>query len=453
MLEILVRAATGGYHLREGIGLESPDDDIVYDVFGVGFGPSNLALAIALHEYNETVSVDRRLRFRFVERQPTFSWHGNMLLPGTIMQVSFLKDLATLRNPVSRFGFISYLHERERLAAFINHKTLFPSRHEFHDYLEWAARPFEGAVSYGCEATEIRVVPANGGWPTATELRITTTEREGGGQTTWRARNLVVATGLSPWLPDGVTASDRVWHSEHFLARLAALPRCDEPEFVVVGAGQSSAEITEYLLGHFPASRVHAVMSRYGYSPADDSPFANEIFDAVAIETFFHSPDEVKKSLVDYHSNTNYSVVDVDLINTLYRYRYQDLVTGGIRLSLHRTSRVTGLSPSTDRVGVTIECRSSGMVENVNADAVVFASGYRPNDPMRVLGNIARFCNLDAHGRPRVGLDYRLETSGDVDCGIYLQGLTEHTHGLSSSLLSNIAVRAGHIVESVTKPR
>jgi L-ornithine N5-monooxygenase len=93
------------------------------------------------------------------------------------------------------------------------------------------------------------------------------------------------------------------------------------------------------------------------------------------------------------------------------------------------------------------------MVENINADAVVFASGYRPNDPMRIPGNIRRFCNLDADGRPQVGLDYRLETSVDIDCGIYLQGLTEHTHRLSSSLLSNIAVRAGHIVESVTKSR
>jgi L-ornithine N5-oxygenase len=34
-----------------------------------------------------------------------------------------------------------------------------------------------------------------------------------------------------------------------------------------------------------------------------------------------------------------------------------------------------------------------------------------------------------------------------------LQGGTEHTHGISSSLLSNIAVRTGEIVKSVARYR
>jgi L-ornithine N5-oxygenase len=55
------------------------------------------------------------------------------------MQVTFLKDLATIRNPTSRFSFLAYLRERGRLLDFINHKSLFPSRVEVHDYLEWAA--------------------------------------------------------------------------------------------------------------------------------------------------------------------------------------------------------------------------------------------------------------------------------------------------------------------------
>ena len=63
-----------------------------------------------------------------------------MLIEDATMQVSFLKDLVTMRNPTSAFSFVSYLHERGRLVDFINHKTLFPLRIEFHDYLEWAAR-------------------------------------------------------------------------------------------------------------------------------------------------------------------------------------------------------------------------------------------------------------------------------------------------------------------------
>jgi L-ornithine N5-oxygenase len=40
-------------------------------------------------------------------------------------------------------------------------------------------------------------------------------------------------------------------------------------------------------------------------------------------------------------------------------------------------------------------------------------------------------------------------TAAGLTAGIYVQGATEHTHGLGSTLLSNVAVRAGEIVDSV----
>jgi L-ornithine N5-monooxygenase len=44
-------------------------------------------------------------------------------------------------------------------------------------------------------------------------------------------------------------------------------------------------------------------------------------------------------------------------------------------------------------------------------------------------------------------------TAENVRCGLYLQGGTEHIHGLSSSFLSNLAVRAAEIVESLERTR
>ena len=111
------------------------------DMLGIGFGPSNLALAIALAE--------RGVRGRFVDAQPRFGWHRDMLLPGTRMQIPFLKDLATLRNPQSAFTFVNYLNDRGRLVDFIGRHDVFPSRYEFHDYLQWAADQFAAEVRYG----------------------------------------------------------------------------------------------------------------------------------------------------------------------------------------------------------------------------------------------------------------------------------------------------------------
>src|ERR1700752_2165253 len=69
----------------------------------------------------------------FVEAKPELGWHTGMRIPGATMQISFLKDLVTQRNPQSTFTFLNYLTERGRLTEFINYKTFFPSRLEFHD--------------------------------------------------------------------------------------------------------------------------------------------------------------------------------------------------------------------------------------------------------------------------------------------------------------------------------
>jgi L-ornithine N5-oxygenase len=74
------------------------------------------------------------------------------------MQISCLKDLATLRNPASPFTFLSYLHEHDRLVSFINRGSVIPTRREYADYLAWAAEKVQTAgieVFYGEEVTAL----------------------------------------------------------------------------------------------------------------------------------------------------------------------------------------------------------------------------------------------------------------------------------------------------------
>src|SRR5687768_7479125 len=108
------------------------DGGAPYDVVGVGFGPSNLAVAAAVAEHRGP-----SLAARFLERQPRFGWHRGMLIDGATMRVSYLKDLVTMRNPASGYSFLSYLHDHDRLADFINYGSAHPLRVEFHDYLDW----------------------------------------------------------------------------------------------------------------------------------------------------------------------------------------------------------------------------------------------------------------------------------------------------------------------------
>lgn len=409
------------------------------DVVGIGFGPSNLALAIALEH--------SRVRAAFIERQPGFGWHRGMLISGATMQVSFLKDLVTMRDPTSDFSFLAYLHEKNRLATFINCKDVYPTRVEFHDYLTWAAARLRHRVTYGLTAVD--VVPVTSGGEIR-ELDVLARDAYGK-QTRIRTRNIVVATGLAPHLPPGLPTSPRAWHSEHLLHRLRDIPRGDPATFVVVGAGQSAAEVVEYLHRTFEKATVHSVFSRYGYSPADDSPFVNAIFDPDTVDLFYDAPGEVKELLFGYHANTNYSVVDNALIVELHRRAYAELVSGERRLVIDNLSRMSAARPAGSGLDVDITYLPDASVRTVHADWLIYATGYRPSSPLAVLGQLSSYCKV-APGQPvRLDRDHRIVTSEQLRCGIYVQGASEATHGLSSTLLSTTAIRAGEIAQSLAE--
>ncbi|MFD3805471.1 lysine N(6)-hydroxylase/L-ornithine N(5)-oxygenase family protein [Streptomyces sp. NPDC058611] len=422
-----------------------PDDaPVIHDLIGIGFGPSNVAMAIALTEHNARVDMQEAVTAHFFEQQPCFGWHRGMLFEDATMQVSFLKDLVTLRNPSSEYSFLCYLQSKGRLIDFVNHKNLFPLRVEFHDYFEWAAAKVDDMVSYGHEVVAVRPVVRDG----VIEY-VDVTARSGAELVTHRARNLVIGTGLRPYMPEGVERTERVWHNSDLLRRVDGLDGTDPSRFVVVGAGQSAAENVAFLHRRFPEAEVCAVFARYGYSPADDSKFANRIFDPAAVDEYYTAPGEVKNKLMDYHGNTNYSVVDIDLIDDLYRQSYQEKVLGEERLRFLNVSRLSDVVETPDGVKVTVESLVSGEETPLDADIVVYATGYRPADSLGLLGEVEGFCHRDDEGRVRVERDYRITTDPALRCGIYLQGGTEHTHGITSSLLSNTAIRVGEILESV----
>ncbi|MFB7030201.1 MULTISPECIES: lysine N(6)-hydroxylase/L-ornithine N(5)-oxygenase family protein [unclassified Streptomyces] len=423
----------------------------IHDVVGIGFGPSNLSLAIALEEHGESTP-GRPVTSHFFEKQPAFGWHRDMLLPSATMQISFLKDLVTFRNPLSRYSFVSFLHASNRLVQFVNNQDFFPTRQEFHQYLEWAAAGLGDRVSYGTEVTAIRPVTEDGGDGPPDLLEVEVRDGDGAVRVV-AARNVAVSTGLVPRLPDGMGGHERVWHSSEFLSRFNARDPEELRRVMVVGAGQSAAEITRFLHDALPHAEVSAVIPSYGYSIADDTPFANQVFDPSAVDEYYFGTDRARDSFWRYHRNTNYSVVDADVIRALYQRSYEEQVRGSRRLHFRNLTRVDGVKGAGDETRVILRSLLDDTVEETAVDALVFATGYDGLDPARLLGGFDRCFERDAAGKHRVERDYRLVSASGMTCGVYLQGGTEHTHGLTSALLSNIAVRSGEIADSIVLRR
>ncbi|MEV5873281.1 lysine N(6)-hydroxylase/L-ornithine N(5)-oxygenase family protein [Streptomyces sp. NPDC052101] len=422
-----------------------------YDVVGIGFGPSNLSLAIALEEHRAH-GLENDVSSLFFERQSSFGWHRNMLLPTATMQISFLKDLVTFRNPTSRFSFIAYLHASGRLPQFVNNQDFFPTRQEFHQYLEWAQAQVADHVAYGSEVTSIRLAPGTD--PESSDrLRLEVADATGRPGRVVEARNVVISTGLVPSMPEGAERDERVWHSSEFLEKYRRMNPGELRRVAVVGAGQSAAEITRFLHDELPHAEVWAIIPSYGYSVADDTPFANQIFDPAAVDDYYFGTDQTREAFWRYHRNTNYSVVDDDVIRDLYRRSYDEEVRGDRRLQFLNLTRVTGVKRAGAETRVSLQVGPDAEVREVDFDALVCATGYHGMEPTRLLGDLDRYCLRDEEGRYRVERDYRIVTEPEMRCGIYLQGGTEHTHGLTSSLLSNIAVRSGEIADSIVTRR
>ncbi|GAA1459853.1 lysine N(6)-hydroxylase/L-ornithine N(5)-oxygenase family protein [Williamsia maris] len=426
--------------LNDVLSARSGGGDVL-DVVGVGFGPSNLGLAIAIEEYNAEHADSRAISAEFVESQQQFGWHTGMLIPGTTMQISFLKDLATQRNVRSRYSFLNYLTERGRLTEFINHQTFFPTRLEFHDYLSWAASTVEATVHWGTRAVAVR----DEGDHLAVDL-VGVDQTGVAERTTLHARTVVLAGGLHAQLPDGVDESVRQFHNHQLLTKLAELPELTHRRFVVVGAGQSAAEVADHLHGTYPDAEVHGVFAKYGYSPADDSPYANRVFDPIAVDDFYAADEPVRRRLLDYHRSTNYSCVDLPLIEELYTREYAERVSGKRRLFFHGASGISSAEDTGSGVRVTVDHHPTRTAEVLECDAVIYATGFTPMPLDEIVGDLV------ADGlTPGVDRDYKLQTTREIPGAIYLQGGTEHTHGLTSSLLSNIAVRSGEIVEAIVR--
>jgi L-ornithine N5-oxygenase len=146
-------------------------------------------------------------------------------------------------------------------------------------------------------------------------------------------------------------------------------------------------------------------------------------------------------------------VVDADVIRDLHQRSYDEQVRGSQRLHFRNLTRVAEVHSAESGTTAVLHSLQNDRTEELALDALVFATGYDALDPARLLGDFDQHFQRDAAGKHRTERDYRLVSASELTCGIYLQGGTEHSHGLTSALLSNIAVRSGEIADSIAMRR
>jgi L-ornithine N5-oxygenase len=419
----------------------------IYDMIGIGFGPANIALAIALEEF---AFPGTRL---FLERRPGPAWQPDMLLPGSDIQNHPCRDLVTPRDPRSRYTFMNFLVENNRLFEHLNVGLEFPLRYEYAQYISWVAQFFAREVQYGTAVTTLECDPAEPG------LYLVTTEA---GET-FRARSVVVAPGRTPLLPPAFDGADpeRVFHLTQFMRRIDALAaRAPLRNIAVVGGSQSAAELVLYLRDHYPDATVHNVMRGYGYRLKDTSQFSEHVYFPAFVDYYYNLPGEGKRALDRHLHYTNYSSVDKDVITHLYAGMYEDRLRGRERIVMHASHDIVDCNggPGTTVVLRTREVHTGAAQTLDGLDAVVLATGFRnlgtgaaeENCPA-ILDRLYPQLAVNQDGVLDIGRDYSLRARpGQTLPPVYLNGLCESSHGYGDAgSFSLLALRAADIYRSL----
>ncbi|EPC02894.1 hypothetical protein L861_24095 [Litchfieldella anticariensis FP35 = DSM 16096] len=416
----------------------------IYDVIGVGFGPANIALAVAIEE--------KALggQYLFLEGSTAPDWQAEMLIDGSDTQHNPLRDFVTPRNPVSPYGFLSYLKSKDRLFDYLNLGLEFPYRLEYARYIRWVARQFDRWVSYGERVTAISRAGDSG------ELvRVETSLGR-----ILLTRTLSFGPGRTPFVPE-VFRKDFSGRVSHFTGYLTANARwCNEgslSSIAVIGSSQSAVELTLDLSARYPDAQIHNIFRSFSYQLKDTSPFTENVYFPEFVDDFYNAPIELQKKLTHEILRSNYSSADMDVIKSLYHKLYVQKLDGRERIHLHNMSDITCAELEGNQVRLDLHNSLKGRDTTMMVDAVVLATGFRnlgvaSNDEFlpALLENLAGDVSRRSDGSVKVERDYLIASDDPDFPSIFLNGLCESTHGFGDAgSFSLLSLRSWMIAEKI----
>ncbi|MCF3962039.1 lysine N(6)-hydroxylase/L-ornithine N(5)-oxygenase family protein [Streptomyces fuscigenes] len=463
-------------------------EPIVHDLVGVGIGPFNLSLA-ALADAAPGLSA------LFLDAKPAFSWHPGLLLDGTVLQVPFLADLVTLADPTSRWTYLNYLREHDRMFPFFFSERFHIPRREYDHYCRWVANSLP-SCRFGAQVTDI--TPDEG----ASALAVTFRSGPGSATTRVLARQVVLGVGTQPVVPQplrryvrAAAHAGRVLHSADYRTHRAELARARD--VTVVGGGQSGAEIVLDLLRHYtepdprPDPRPHPGAHPRPHPGAETAPdtapetapapepgaagergphggpfvrwvartpaFAPMEYSKIGLEHFtpdyvryFRALPEDRRDQLLARQWQLYKGVSEETLADIHDLLYERTIGGApAPASLHPGVTVAGIS-ALEEGGYELACRhdEQGTSFTVRTDAVVSATGYAAVRPP-FLDGMVKLIDWDEKGRYRIDGSYRVALEPGVPGALYVQNAELHTHGVGAPDLTLGAWRAATILNAV----
>lgn len=416
----------------------------ILDVAGIGLGPSNLALAIALKESSLPLS------YTFLDNKSQPNWQEQMLISGSDIQNNPLRDLVTPRNPQSYYTFTNYLKVTNRLFDYLNLPGHYPLRREYAEYIKWTASHFTENIISSAKVTSLGIATLDG--QKTWEISYNNTQK-------LYSRAIIIGTGRAPHIPtelSEIVASNKAFHLNNYLENIEKFPK-DIKRIGVLGASQSAVEIVLDLAARFPQAEIYSIHRSFSFKLKDTSPFSDKVYFPEFVDYYYSLDSNGKRNIDRQLRGTNYSSADADVINALYTRIHEDKLRGVFQVKILNNTAISHarILDSGEILLQTTEV-NKGTNSELQIDRLVLATGFKDiankeNGELipRLLEPFSADLMKDQDGSLHVNRDYSLTTYNQIPPA-YLNGLCESSHGLGDAgSFSLVSLRAEHILDSL----
>lgn len=414
-------------------------DQKIYDFIGIGVGPYNLSLA-ALTEDMENLN---RI---FFDQTPKMEWHPGMLIEGADLQVPFMADLVTFADPTSRYSYLNYLKEHDRLYKFFFFQKLEVPRNEYNDYLQWATDQISG-VYFGKKVVDcIDHSDDHGDYYELTILDTDTNETEA-----YFAKHVVMATGSEPLVLESMQGfpNEDVLHTSRYLYEKEALMKSDH--ITIVGSGQSAAEIFYDLLEERENYEFHLswLTRSEGIFQLEAAKVGQEFFAPDYVDYFHQLPLEKRKEALDTLDPLR-NGIDYSTLNGIYEMLYHYSVGGkDPRITIQPLTEVNNIEKADKGYVLKSKQWQEETEFDYHSEKVILATGYKPNIPEWFLERYQDDVVWEDDKLFEVKRNYELTFKEPKNNKFYVVTNTEHSHGTAATNLGLAVQRNMEIINDL----
>ncbi len=410
------------------------NNETIYDFIGIGIGPFNLGMAALSHPIKE-------LNCLFFEQKKEFTWHAGMLIDHTTLQVPFLADLITPVDPTSRFTFINYLKEIQRLFKFCIKEDNFITRKEYVNYCRWVAAHLDNCY-FGCRVINC-VYLTDKGCYALTVLNISLHTEQ-----VYYTKRLIIGIGTNPTVQEFAKEylSDQVFHNSSYLYNKQKA--ISSKNISIVGSGQSAGEVFYDLL-----------QERQGYDfnlswftrsprffPMEYAKLTHEFTSPDYINYFYSLPVHNKEKVLK-SQNVLYKGMNIALINSIYDALYHnDLEENFNALHLTTNCELRDISRGNKNELLLKFYQCEQEKEFIwSTDTLILSTGYNFEFPS-FLEKIKHRIQWDHKSRLDVNKNYSIDKTQNE---IFVLNAELHTHGFLAPDLGMAPYRNATILNAI----